>query len=339
MNRGIACLGNLIVDVIKEIDSYPQAGNLATVRSVSQTTGGLVPNCLMDLAKMDPAFHLEAVGLLGKDEYGEYIRKALECAGIDSSHIGTHPALSTSFTDVMDQSGGGERTFFHYRGANAAFCPEHIPLRQIQADILHFGYILLLDSLDQPDSEYGTALARVLCDAQNMGFKTSIDVVSEQGERFNRLMPPALKYADYCIINEIEAAQTVNIPCRDGSGNLLRKNMEPICRALKAMGVREWAVVHCPEGAFAVDKQGDYFTQTSLNLPKAEIKGKTGAGDAFCAATLYGAYKEMPLPKTLKLASAAAAACLTARGAAEGLRTEKALWEMAERYGFQDDSL
>ena len=76
------------------------------------------------------------------------------------------------------------------------------------AELLHIGYILLLDALDEADAEYGTRMARLLHDAQQHGIKTSIDVVSESGDRFRRLVPPALRYTDYCIINEVEAQES-----------------------------------------------------------------------------------------------------------------------------------
>ena len=331
--RGIACLGNMIVDVIKEIDSYPEMGNLATITGVSHATGGLAPNCLLDLAKMDSSLPLEAVGLIGRDDYGERIVDALSIAGVDTRHIGRHPALRTSFTDVM--SCGRERSFFHCRGANAAFGPEHIPLDEIQASILHFGYILLLDALDAPDPDHGTVLAGVLARAQAMGFKTSIDVVSEQGGRFARVVTPSLRHADYCVINEVEAAAVTGIACRDGQGRLLLDRMKPICEALCALGVRQWAVVHCPEGSFAMDGKR-YLCRPALALPQAEIKGKTGAGDAFCAGVLYGASQGMGLPGALELATAAAAASLTEPDASGGLRPVAELYQLIDNYGFED---
>jgi arabinose-5-phosphate isomerase len=64
-------------------------------------------------------------------------------------------------------------------------------------------------------------MARLLAEAQKHGIKTSIDVVSEASDRFTRLVPPSLKYTDYCIINEIEAGQTTGIALRDENDNLL----------------------------------------------------------------------------------------------------------------------
>jgi sugar/nucleoside kinase (ribokinase family) len=331
---GIACLGNLVVDVIKEIDAYPAPGHLATIAGVSHATGGLVPNCLLDLARMDPSLPLTAVGLVGRDGYGGRVESALSSAGIDTRHIGRHDTLPTSFTDVMSLR-GGERSFFHCRGANAAFGPAHIPLDDIPADILHFGYILLLDALDAPDPDFGTVLARVLADARVRGFQTSVDVVSEQGGRFARCVAPALRHADFCVVNEIEAAAVTGIACRDARGALLPERMRPICEALRALGVHAWAVVHCPEGSFAFDGRHS-FCQPSLALPKEEIRGKTGAGDAFCAGVLYGARQGMALPEALRFATAAAAASLTHPSASDGLRPVAALYRMIDQYGFEE---
>jgi len=331
---GIACLGNLIVDVIKEIDGYPALGNLASIAGVQYATGGLVPNCLLDLAAMDPSLSLTAVGLVGRDAYGDRVVNTLSAAGIATRRIGRHESLPTSFTDVMSLR-GGERSFFHYRGANAAFGPGDIPLDELLAELLHFGYILLLDALDAPDPAYGTVLARVLADARARGFKTSIDVVSEQGGRFARCVAPALRHADYCVINEVEAAAVTGIACRDAQGLLLPERMRPICEALCALGVHTWAVVHCPEGSFAYDGRHD-VSLPALALPQDEIAGKNGAGDAFCAGVLYGAHRGMELPEALRLATAAAAASLTDASASGGLRPVGELYQMIDRYGFED---
>ena len=333
MKQGIACLGSMIVDAIKEIDAYPAPGNLASITGVGYATGGLAPNCLLDLAKMDPSLPLEAVGLVGRDAYGDRIVEALTAAGVDTRHVGRHPTLRTSFTDVM--SCGRERTFFHCRGANAAFGPAHIPLEDLTAGILHFGYILLLDALDAPDPDHGTVLAGVLARARAMGFKTSVDVVSAQGGRFAQCVTPSLRHTDFCVINEVEAAAVTGIPCRDEAGRLLAGRMRPICEALLACGVQKWAVVHCPEGSFAMDGQS-YLRQPSLALPQSEIRGKTGAGDAFCAGILYSASLGTELPEALRLATAAAAASLTQAGASDGLCPVAELYQLIDKYGFED---
>lgn len=43
MDRGIAVAGNIIVDIVKNVDCYPQLGMLANIRSLSPAIGGCVP--------------------------------------------------------------------------------------------------------------------------------------------------------------------------------------------------------------------------------------------------------------------------------------------------------
>jgi sugar/nucleoside kinase (ribokinase family) len=108
----------------------------------------------------------------------------------------------------MTEQATGRRTFFHARGANALWRGENLDFHQIDARIFHLGHLLLLDALDQPDAKFGTKAARLLAAAQMAGFKTSIDVVSEDSDHFVKIVTSALQYVDYCILNEQEAGKT-----------------------------------------------------------------------------------------------------------------------------------
>lgn len=164
----------------------------------------------------------------------------------------------TSFTAVMSNNKTKERTFFQHAGANAYYGEERIDWDALDVDIFHIGYVLLLPHLDKEDPEYGTKMARLLHHAQQRGMKTSIDVVSESGDRFARLVTPALKYCDYCIINELEAQQTTGVCLREEDGTLLTENMPVALKKLKQLGVSTWAVIHCPEVGCGIDEQGNY---------------------------------------------------------------------------------
>ena len=133
--------------------------------------------------------------------------------------------------------------------------------------LFHLGYLLLLDALDQPDSRYGTRAARLLASAQAAGVKTSVDVVSEDGDRFARIVCPALKHVDYCILNEIEAGKTTGFKTRSAEGLLDIVALKHAAGALLQHGVRELVVIHFPEGAFARTRRGEDIWQSSLRLP------------------------------------------------------------------------
>ncbi|MEA5048607.1 MAG: carbohydrate kinase family protein [Eubacteriales bacterium] len=320
--EGIAVAGNMIVDVLYPILGNPKPGELTTITDgISRSTGGALCNVIVDLAKLDPAVPLTALGRVGTDPEGDYILEKLNVhVNIDTSRVRREGL--TSFTAVMADTIGKQRTFFHYRGANARFCEKDVDWDSLNVAILHIGYLLLLDALDEPDAIYGTKMARLLHTAQKKGIKTSIDVVSEAGDRFCRIVPPALNYTDYCVINELEAQASTGVPLRGGeTGELLRENLPKALQKLKALGVSTWAVIHCPEGGFGLDTRGEYVAVESLPLPREQIKGTVGAGDAFCAGVLCGAYRGWSLPEAIELGSAAAACSLSESGATEGMRT------------------
>ncbi|MCL1837675.1 MAG: PfkB family carbohydrate kinase, partial [Treponema sp.] len=216
----------------------------------------------------------------------------------------------TAFTAVMEDAVSKERTFYAYRGANALFCEDDIDWDRIDSAFFHIGYILLLDALDQSDGEYGTKMARLLCHARERGMRTSVDVVSETGDRFRSIVPPALRYADYCVINEIEAGQISGIPLRDRQGCLIAAHLPEALRVIQNFGVSRWAVIHSPEGGFGLDQKGEYVQSPAADIAPGAIKKKTGAGDAFCAGILYAAINNKSLEEALKWGNAAAAAHL-----------------------------
>jgi sugar/nucleoside kinase (ribokinase family) len=322
MNRkGICVAGNMSVDILYPVRGLPQPGELTTVlEGISRSSGGALCNVITDLAVLDPGLPLKALGRVGVDADGDFILGRLtKYPNVDLSGIKREGM--TSFTAVMADEITKQRTFFHYRGANACFCEDDINWDSIDASLLHIGYILLLDALDKEDSGFGTKMARLLWEAQRRGIKTSLDVVSESGGRFKRMVPPALKYADYCIINELEAEQVTGVPLRDGGGLLISANMREALEKIRAFGVSTWAVIHCPEGGFGLDREGRYEVVPSPVLPEGYIKGTVGAGDAFCAGTLYGAYKGADLREGIELGIASASCSLSEPGAADGMRS------------------
>jgi len=332
MREGICVAGNLIVDITYPIERWPNQSELTTItEGITQSIGGAVCNVITDLAKMDEKLPLKALGVIGKDPEGDYILEQLGLnKNIDLSLLKFEG--KTSFTAVMSDNSSKARTFFQYRGANAQFDESCIDWEKLDSEILHIGYILLLDALDQPDDEYGTKMARLLAKAKSYGIKTSIDVVTEAGDRFKTLVVPALKYTDYCVINELEAQQVTGVLLREEDGTLHPENMPKALQMMKEMGVSTWAVIHCPEGGYGLDQAGEYVALDSLHLPKGYIKGTVGAGDAFCSGVLYGAWKNWNLEESIRLGICAAAASLSEVGATEGMRPVAEVQKLQELY-------
>ena len=303
---GIAVAGTILVDKLNEIAAYPASGELTKILSVSRAVGGAVPNVGIDIKRVDPSIPVVAVGKIGKDSEGDFLVSTLEENGVDASLLvrGDKP---TSFTDVMSIV-GGQRTFFTFPGACAEFGIDDVDFDKLDVKMLHLGYFLLLDKVDGGDGE------KILKAAQERGIKTSIDLVSENSDRYH-IVKSCLKYTDNVIVNELEAGMIAGIePCRE--------NLEKIAHAIKEMGVGERVIIHMPETGVCLSDNG-FFELPSWDLPKGFIKGKTGAGDAFCAGALIGIHRGLDEMGILTLAQKAATVSLSAPDSIGGMISER----------------
>ena len=330
--RGILGGGNWIIDRVKLIDVFPDPETLSNISSESRGTGGSPFNILVDLARLGAEFPLSAAGLVGADELGKEIIKHCKQHKIDTKQLTVSKEASTSYTDVMSEVDSGRRTFFHFRGANAEWTGEELNFSQSKARIFHLGYLLLLDSLDAPHKKFGTQAAALLAKAQEAGLKTSVDVVSEDSDRFAKIVLPALKYTDYCILNEVEAGRTTGFKVRDAQGALDTVAIKHAAGELLQAGIRDVVVIHFPEGAFARTKDGIDVWQSSLKLPKKFIKGSAGAGDAFCSGVLLGLHEGWELQKCLHTGVSVAAASLADPTCTGGVLSLSECQALAKKY-------
>ncbi|MBE6648154.1 MAG: carbohydrate kinase family protein [Ruminococcaceae bacterium] len=330
--KGITIAGTTLLDTVKNIETYPKAGMLVHISDIKRSVGGCVPNVSINLAKIDRNIPIKAVTKIGKDENGEFIRKELKTNGINVDGVCCSESEPTGFCDVMSIP-SGERTFFLKKGANSVFSPEDVDEESLACDMFHIGYIFLLDQFDKEDKEFGTVMARFLSMLQKKGIKTSIDVVSDATGNYSKKIIPALKYCDYFIVNEIECCETWKLSPYSELGEL---NVESIHMAMDKCieaGVSRKVIVHCKEACFCLDKNGEFTTVFSLNVPKEIIKGTVGAGDAFCAGCLYGLYKGLQDKEILEFASAAAACNLLEANATDGMKDKNEIIKLPAKYG------
>lgn len=330
--EGIAVAGNITVDIVNMIDKYPQKMMLANVMDTVYAVGGCVPNTLIDLAKIDPDLFLTAIGKVGNDENGRFMISQMQKYGVDTTRVIVDNKLPTSHSYVMTDVSTGERTFFYTAGANKSLSIEDIDVESLDCRIFHIGYILLLDALDAPDERYGTKLARLLARVQEKGIKTSIDVVTAEDSKIRSKVIPALKYADYAILNEIECCLVTGLSPRKADGSINVENIRCSMEKFLEYGVREKVIIHCPEAGFLLNKNGEFLIVPSLELPPDYIKGSVGAGDSYAAACLYGIYHGYGDKFLLEFASAAAACNLSASDSISGMKSKSEIIKLEKTY-------
>lgn len=324
--------GNWIVDHIKVVDVYPAEQSLANIRREYVNNGGSPFNVLKDLSRLGSRFPLKGIGLVGDDNDGRWIKEECRRNGIDIDGLSSIPAVHTSYTDVMSVENTGRRTFFHQRGANAHFSVEHVDVRNLKEKHFHLGYLLLLDKLDKVHADGVTGAATLLKAVKESGLKTSVDTVSEDRNRFNEVIVPALPFVDFLFMNEFEASRCTGLDLCNEMPD--RRSLRSAAEHFFRHGVNEWIFIHFPRGVFARSKHGEEIVHGAVRVPGNAIASTVGAGDAFAAGTLWGIHDEWDMKKSVRLGVCAAAACLHDVSCSDGVRNYQECLTLGDSLSF-----
>lgn len=331
---GVLAAGNFIVDHVKMIDAWPAEEMLATIHSEQSSNGGGAYNLLIDLAQLGAPFPLSAAGLLGLDSAGDWILEDCAKRAIDTAQLFPRGGLTTSYTDAFTDIKTGRRTFFHHRGANAAFTAADINFSASTAKLFYLGYLMLLDALDESGADGRSGASHLLEKAVGAGFVTVVDMVSVLNEGLIAGSRSALPWIDHFILNELEAGQLCGTSLRRADGSPDLNLMENAATQLLKFGVRRSVTIHAVEGAVSASAAG-CVRQTSVKLPAGFIKGATGAGDAFAAGWVYGLHEDWSAADSLRLGVCAAAACLADPTPSQGVLPLAECLDLGKTFGFR----
>ncbi len=169
-----SCVADILVRPIP-LGTTLGAGRLIEVDPISVTTGGIVSNAGIAMARLGAK--VAAFSYVGNDDWGELIRQRLRAEGVDAGRLLTHPHRGTSTTAVLiDRS--GERTFAHCVGA-LRLMDKRLFLDNLdlfaESRMMLLGYYSLMPNL-QPD------LAEVLAAIRGVGCKTALDAAGSGGD-------------------------------------------------------------------------------------------------------------------------------------------------------------
>jgi sugar/nucleoside kinase (ribokinase family) len=292
----------------------PGRGTLTLVDEMGLYPGGCAVNTAVALARL--GFPVQLIGKIGRDPLGEFLLSALANNRVNVQGVQQDALLATSATMVMIDP-DGERRFIHHIGANAALAPEDVDQQMVeQGAILHVGGCFIMPGLD------GRPLARLLQDARAAGVKTSMDTAWDASGRWMELLAPCLPYVDYFVPSLAEARAMTGLD-----------DPADVARALVDRGAGIVALKMGAQGALVMDQDGYLACVPAFSV---EVADTTGAGDAFAAGFIAGAYLGWPLEETARLANAVGALCVTGSGAAGNVTTLEetiAFMRSAERIG------
>lgn len=301
-NYDVTALGELLIDFTE--NSVSNQNN----PMFEANPGGAPCNVLSMLSKLGQ--RTAFIGKVGKDFFGEQLRRAVTEAGINADNLYMDKDIRTTLAFVHTAS-NGDRDFSFYRnpGADMALTEEEIPEKLIRdSKIFHFG------TLSMTHDGVRAATKKAVRIAKNAGAIISFD--PNLRPPLWKSMKEAHEQADYglsqCEVLKISDNElqwfTGESDFDIGIEYIRRKYHVPMI--LLSLG---------REGSRAYYKSLRVDAQPFLQENTVET---TGAGDTFCACCLHQILKcgidnfdEQRLMEMLKFANAAASIITTRKGA------------------------
>jgi sugar/nucleoside kinase (ribokinase family) len=331
---GIACAGHWVLDHLKFINNWPDRSEICTILSEAVSNGGAPFNVIVDITNLKVDIPTIGIGCIGDDQRGTQILNICHNKKININFLQILKGEKTSYTDVMTVKSTGERTMFHYKGANSRFSLEHVPIKTLKQQgfqLFYLGHLLLMDALEAVDPEYGLVATRLLHDVQQAGMETVLDIATEHNiTRYQKIVVPCLPYVDHLVIDELEAQKISGIHVHTD-----RFSVDAVKQAahfLLDWGVRTNVIIHLSEGAYWASKQHEDLWSPSLKIPRELMVSACGAGDAFCAGIVVGLHEGWDREHILKLAHAMAALSMTHWHNSDGIKPLNETLHITEKW-------
>lgn len=312
--KKVACVGILVADVIAgPVPRYPEKGTLEQVNSITVHNGGNAMTASINLSKL--GVQSSMVGMVGNDMFGDYLKKCLLEANVDTKGLKTSDNAQTSASVViLDQS--GERSFLHCTGTNAVLTEKDICYDAIkECDIVFVTGSFLMDSFDGKDT------MTFLKKCKELGKTTFLDVCWDAKGNWGKLLDMSMPYIDY-FMPSIDEAELI----------AERKNPEDIADVFVSKGVKNVIIKLGSKGSY-LRKEGQ---DKGTIYPPFYIENPvdtTGAGDSFCSGFLAAFARDKSAEDCMVFANAVGAHCVTAMGATTGIKSYEETIEFIKNKG------
>lgn len=258
------------------------------------------------------------VGSVGEDLFGDFILRALESEGVDTSGVSRQSPPTRTSLAFVEIDASGDRAFTFYRSSPAA--DEMLGPEDVTEDLLSGASFVNFGSIPLIREPARSAAHRIADLARERGVPIAFDV------NFREHLWESREAAREAVSPLLDLSTIVKLGDDELSPLLGTDDAEEAAKTLLDRGVPLVLVSLGPDGAF-------YATQDfSGRVPAFEVDqvvDATGAGDAFLAAVLvhlsgepFG--EERVREATLRGCAAGALAC-TAYGAMSALPTQEEL--------------
>ncbi|WP_067490358.1 sugar kinase [Actinomadura hibisca] len=283
------CVGETMAVLLPD-----RPGPLEDVEAFTSSVGGAESNVARGLAALGvPAAW---VGRVGDDGFGRRVVRALDAAGVDTSHVAVDPRRPTGLYVKETGHDGGRLHYYRAGSAASALGPDLLdgPAGPVLRDAPLVHLTGILPALSDSALELTAALLRR---AGTVSFDFNWRPALWH-DRDPRLLLPLLDAADITLLGADEGEAAFGVGDLAGLRALLP-------------GPRYLVVKDGARGATVLTRDGTAVTEPAL---KVDVVDHIGAGDAFAAGYLAGTLRGYDLRRRLRLGHVAAAATLVVPG-------------------------
>jgi fructokinase len=309
----IVTLGEVVADVYRE-----QAPSEVELQFTARP-GGAPANVAVAAAKLGA--QASFVGRLGNDLFGDFILRAFQAVGVDTTAVRREPPPTRTTLAFVEVSKDGDREFTFYRSVPAAdelLAPEDIRRESlVGASFANFGSIPLIKDPVRSATRKFAELAIEMDVAVAFDVNLREHLWNSLGE-FREAVEPMLDLSTVIKLSADELLPVLGTEDPEEAAGMLLSRSASL--ALVSMG---------HEGAFYATKT---FRGTAPSFEIDQVLDATGAGDAFLAATLTHLAetprwrdREASVQEAVRRGTAAGAMACGAFGAMRGLPTRNEL--------------
>lgn len=283
----VVVVGSANMDLVVRVERFPAPGETVRGSDFATFPGGKGANQAVAAGRLGG--HVEFVGRVGADAFGESLRASLEAAGVRTGGLGVEPGGSTGVATIAVDS-AAQNEIVVVAGANGRLAPDHV--RAAFAAIGRAAVVLV--QLESPLD----AVAAALEGAPALGATAILNPAPAAC-----LPPELMAHVDLVTPNETETHALAGILPTDEA------TCAEACRRLIGFGAKDVVLT--------LGAQGCYWARGACIVPSVEVDAidTTAAGDAFNGALALAIAEGVPMPEALAFANRAGAYCATKHGA------------------------
>ncbi|MFX1374934.1 MAG: carbohydrate kinase family protein [Promethearchaeota archaeon] len=301
----LICIGAALVDIVAQVDRYPEKDDEVFVSDLKLLSGGAAANTAYACAKL--GLKTAFIGKIGRNDiFGSKLVNDFNEVKVNTELLKYSDNYSTGSAYVALNK-EGERRIFAYSGA-----ANHLLKEDIREDELSLTKTIFLSSLKNLNP---------FIKAAEIGKQKKLPIILNPGmlmiEQGFKYIKELLEKIDILIMSQREFQVLFDLINLNSNLAVIRKN----AMKLFSLGIKAVIVTKGNKGALMMtNENSELIPPIKIN----KVIDTTGAGDAFSAGFIYGfiqnpSFEFEALKHNVKLGNFIAGKCIEKLGARNGI--------------------